>query len=135
MYKDILNTPYPNPETEKSFPHKVNRSAQFAPYAALVGFEDKVKETARLTERKIEQDEGIVEELNRKIGYIENTNYSDEVAITYFKADRLKSGGEYLTHQGFVMKVREYEKEIIFCDGTTIPMEDILNIEIKNSEI
>ena len=67
MYKDILNTKYPNPETEKSFPHKVNRSAQFAPYAALVGFEDKVKETARLTERRVELDENQKEMVNRNI--------------------------------------------------------------------
>jgi len=50
QYNDILNIPYPNPEIEKDFPDKILRAAQFAPFAALTGYDEAVEETARLTD-------------------------------------------------------------------------------------
>ena len=38
-----------------------SRSAQFAPFAALVGYDEAVKETARLTKRKIELNDELKE--------------------------------------------------------------------------
>ena len=63
-FDDILNMPYPNMQIEKDFPDKVLRAAQFAPFAALTGYDDAVTEKARLTEKKIELDEYEKEELN-----------------------------------------------------------------------
>ena len=91
MYKDIINNPYPNRETEKSFPQEVNRAAQFAPYAALKGFEELVAETARTTQKFIEPDEGIKEEINRRLRYLaDNGDKSFLTTITYFKQDSQK---------------------------------------------
>jgi len=53
LYRDILNTPYPNPEIEKDFPDPVLRGAQFAPFAALTGHDEAIEETARLTDGKV----------------------------------------------------------------------------------
>ena len=130
MYKDIINNPYPNRETEKAFPHEVNRAAQFAPYAALKGFEELVEETARTTQKFIEPDDGIKEEINRKLRYIADSGDKDILTtITYFHKDERKDGGEYITYTGIPVKLKEFEKEIIFDDGMVIMIDTILSID------
>ena len=128
-YDDILNMPYPNPEIEKDFPDKILRSAQFAPFAALTGHDDAIEETARLTDIKVELDEYQKAELNDKIQLINNSDADEEVSITYFVPDKKKSGGAYITKRGIVLKVREYEKDIVMDDGTEISIEDVFAIE------
>ena len=127
-YDDILNMPYPNPEIEKDFPDKILRSAQFAPFAALTGHDEAIEETARLTDSKVELDEYQKAELNDKIQLINNSDADEEVSITYFVTDKKKSGGAYITKRGIVLKVREYEKDIVMDDGTEIPIDDIIEI-------
>lgn len=50
-YDDIINLPH---HQSKTRPHMsvADRAAQFAPFAALAGYDDAVKETARLTESR-----------------------------------------------------------------------------------
>ena len=128
-YNDILNMPYPNPEIEKDFPDKILRAAQFAPFAALTGYDEAVEEIARLTDSKIELDEYQKSELNDKLQFIINSEDDEEVSITYFVPDKRKSGGAYITKKGIVLKVREYEKDVVMGDGTEIPIDDIIVIE------
>ena len=128
-YDDILNMPYPNPEIEKDFPDKILRSAQFAPFAALTGHDEAIEETARLTDSKVELDECQKAELNDKIQLINNSDADEEVSITYFVPDKKKSGGAYITKRGIVLKVREYEKDIVMDDGTEIPVDDVFAID------
>ena len=131
-YKDILNKEYPNRETEKDFPDKVNRAAQFAPYAALVGFEDIVHETARLTERKIEPDENQKEIINRNICYVkDNIEQNIKVDITYFVKDELKAGGSYVQEKVVIDKIREFEKEIVLADGRVVEIGDIVSFNVE----
>jgi len=128
-YNDILNMPYPNPEIEKDFPDKMLRAAQFAPFAALTGYDEAVEETARLTDSKMELDEYQKAELNDRLQYINNSEEDEAVSITYFVPDKRKSGGAYITKKGIVLKVREYEKDVVMDDGTEIPIDDIMAIE------
>lgn len=128
-YNDILNMPYPNPEIEKDFPDKILRAAQFAPFAALTGYDEAVEETARLTDAKLELDEYQKTELNDKLQFLNNSEDNEDVCITYFVPDKRKSGGEYITKKGIVLKVREYEKDVVMEDGTEIPIDDIIAIE------
>jgi len=132
MYKNILNNQYPNKETEKDFPDKVNRAAQFAPYAALTGFGSLVEETARLTKRRIEPDEGIKEDIDRKIQYLKDHMKDTQISIVYFKPDPYKEGGEYVTHRGTLADIREFEREFLFEDDTLVPIDDIYAIEIED---
>lgn len=132
MYKNILNNQYPNKETEKDFPDKVNRAAQFAPYAALTGFGSLVEETARLTKRKIEPDEGIKEDLDRKTQYLKDHMKDNPISVVYFKPDPYKEGGEYVTHRGTLADIREFEREFLFEDDTLVPIDDIYAIEIED---
>ena len=127
-YNDILNIPYPNPEIEKDFPDAVLRAAQFAPFAALTGHDEAIEETARLTDSKLELDEYQKAELNDKLQFIINSENDEEVSITYFVPDKRKSGGAYITKKGIVLKVREYEKDVVMEDGTEIPIDDIYSI-------
>jgi len=129
QYNDILNIQYPNPEIEKDFPDEILRAAQFAPFAALTGFDEEVEETARLTDSKVELDEYQKAELNDKLLFLNNSEDDEEVSITYFVPDKKKSGGAYLTITGAVAKIREYERDVIMEDGMQIPIDDIFAIE------
>ena len=129
QYNDILNMPYPNPEIEKDFPDKILRAAQFAPFAALTGYDEAVEETARLTDSKVELDEYQKAELNDRLQFLNNSEEDEAVGITYFVSDKRKSGGSYITKKGIVLKVREYEKDVVMDDGTEIPIDDIMAIE------
>lgn len=129
QYNDILNMQYPNPEIEKDFADNILRAAQFAPFAALTGFDEEVEETARLTDIKVELDEYQKAELNDKLLFLNNSEDDEEVSITYFVPDKKKSGGAYVTKKGIFIKVREYEKDVIMDDGTEIPIDDIFAIE------
>ena len=89
-YDDIINTPRWNPKKHPRMSME-SRNAQFAPFAALTGYEDAVKETARLTDRRIEIDEGLKQVLNNKLQYaIENSSINPIVEITYFLPDDRK---------------------------------------------
>ena len=86
-YDDIINLPH-----YKSIKHPrmtiEGRSAQFAPFSALVGYEDAVKETERLTDKKIEIDDGLKQILNNKLQYIlDNKTLQPEITFTYFVYD------------------------------------------------
>lgn len=130
-YKDILNMKYPNPEIERDFPDKILREAQFAPFAALTGHNDAIDEAARQTDRKIGLDEYEIERLNNKLKYLSEASETDEVVITYYVPDKKKDGGAYVSKSGIVIKVREYERDIVTDDGTKIPIEDIYSISGK----
>ena len=130
-YKDILTMKDPNPEIERDFPDKILREAQFAPFAALTGYNDAIDEAARQTDRKIGLDEYEIERLNNKLKYLSEASETDEVVITYYVPDKKKDGGAYVSKSGIVIKVREYERAIVTDDGTTIPIEDIYSISGK----
>lgn len=132
-YSDILNMQYPNSEIEADFPDKILREAQFTPFAALTGYDEAIEETARLTDRKIELDEYAKERLNQKLIFVRE-NIDDDIfaGITYFVSDNRKAGGKYVTKFGSIIRIREYEKDIVFDDGTQIPIEDIIEIQLEN---
>ena len=109
-----------------------NRSAQFAPFAALTGFEELVKETARKTEDRVEIDEELKYILDEKISIIQNQiKNNPKVTITYFIPDSKKKGGKYQTITECVKKIDKYNKIIILTDGTNIPIKEITDITGK----
>lgn len=129
-FDDIISMKYPNQEIEKEFPNRVLRAAQFEPFAALTGHDEAVKETARLTDKRLSLDESAKEELSRKLNYlIDFTDFLPEVVITYFVPDELKDGGKYVSVVGIVKKVCSYDRMVILEDGLEIGIDDILMIE------
>ena len=125
-YEDIINLPYPQKRQRMS---NTDRGAQFSPFAALTGFEAAITETARLTDRKIELDEGGKALLDEKLRKIEEEIYDrPEVEITYFQLDLRKAGGAYLQKRGRVKKLDAYLRAVVFTDGVIIPIDDISDI-------
>ena len=128
-YDDIINMPHHKSKTRKPMPVE-NRAAQFAPFAALTGYDDAVKETARLTDSRAELDETVKAEINAVLIYIaQHPEQKPEVKITYFRPDDKKTGGAYITVSGVVSEIREFERTVVMCDATEIPIDDIYAIE------
>ena len=126
-YDDIINLPYPPAKTRPSMSVS-DRAAQFAPFAALTGHDAAVQETARLTDHKIILDEYEKAELDSRLKFIENTSEPVLTEITYFRPDEKKSGGEYVTARGYILKVDTVNKIIIMQDEREIPVDDVLSI-------
>lgn len=105
------------------------RSAQFAPFAALTGYDDQVRETARLTNERKELADGLKMILNDKILRIQDKiDTMPEVTITYFVPDLRKSGGKYVTVAGKVKKIDEFKHLIVFDNKKEIPIQEIIDI-------
>ena len=126
-YDDILNLKRPISKHPKMSLYQ--RSAQFAPFAALTGYEGQVKETARLTDRRIELDEEMKLILDLKIQVIkEMLSDNPEVEITYFIPDTRKDGGKYETIINNVKKIDSYNEHIIMQNNLKIEIKEIINI-------
>ena len=107
-----------------------HRAAQFAPFAALTGHDMAVREVARLTADKIELDESSITRLNEKIKLLkEHLLNQPMVTITYFKHDEKKSGGAYVTTDGYVKKIDDYHNILEMREGTRIFFSDIFDIK------
>ena len=127
-YDDIINLPnhislkHPRMSIEA-------RSAQFAPFAALTGYNDAVKETERLTDKRIEIDDNLKQILNNKLNYIlENIDKKTLIIITYFIPDNKKDGGKYIEKTGIIKKIDIINQYIYLYDKTKIPIKEIINI-------
>ena len=109
-YSDIINLS--RPVSKRPRMSLEQRSAQFAPFAALTGYEGQVKETARLTDKRIELNEELKEILDLKIQLIqEKIKEQPDVTITYFIPDDKKQGGKYKTVTNSVKKIDTYKIE------------------------
>lgn len=131
-YDDIINLPH---HISKKHPQMTleARAAQFAPFAALTGYDDEVKETARLTNRRIELDDEAKSILDNKIQIVlEQISQRPTVSITYFIPDTRKAGGEYVTITGIIKKVDSYNQVIVLENRTEIPINEIIDIDMNN---
>lgn len=127
-YEDIIDLQYCGSVTHACMP-RIARAAQFAPFAALTGYEAAVKETARLTQDRVELDESKKAALNEKLRLIvEQRGDRPEVTITYFVPDDRKSGGAYVSVTGWVRNVNQYKCVVVMEDKTEIPIEQIYEI-------
>ena len=108
----------------------INRAASFSPFAALTGYDEAVKETARLTDARIELDEEQKIALSDKLQMaMEKADQEPIITVTYFLPDQKKAGGAYIDYTGTIKRIDEYERKIIFIDKTVIPIDDIYAIE------
>ena len=128
-YEDIVNLP-PHISKKHPQPSMMDRAARFAPFAAITGYEEMVLEEARVTEERIDLDEGTLSLLNEKLNMIQEfLDEEPEVTITYFEPDKKKSGGAYVNITGIVKRIDEYEHFVIMTDGKKIRIEDIYGLE------
>lgn len=130
-YDDILYLPHPVSKRHHQMPI-ADRAAQFSPFAALTGHETAIRETARLTDERIELDENRKSILNEKLQFlVEQITHCPMVSITYFQPDQKKDGGAYITASGNLKKLDEYHRLLIMTDGTQIPIDEIYELEFE----
>ena len=128
-YDDIINLPH---HVSATRPHMtaVDRAAQFSPFAALTGYDSAIKETARLTDKRIQLDESVKDSLSDRLQIIaDRIQEHSEIAITYFQPDAKKKGGAYVTAISSIKKIDEYERVVVMNDGKAIPIGEIVSID------
>lgn len=107
-----------------------DRAAQFAPFAALVGYQDSVDETARVVEKKIILDDNIREIIDFKLQEIlQDIELKPNIEVVYFVEDQKKDGGSYNNYRGTVKAIDSIEKNIVFYSGKVIAIDDIFSVE------
>jgi hypothetical protein len=125
IYGDIINLPH-----HKSKKHPpmlmIDRAAQFAPFAALTGHADAIKEEGRYTSEFIQLTDEQKNELDEKLKFIIENDLT--ATITYFIPDDKKSGGEYVTQEGKIKKIKFDQREILLSNGGSIPFDMITDI-------
>ena len=128
-YDDIIHLPH-HVSTTRPHMAAIDRAAQFSPFAALTGYDSAVKETARLTDERVELDENMKDALRDRLQIIvDRIKEHPEIEITYFQPDEKKKGGVYLTVTGTAKKIDEYERVVVMTDGTAIPIDEIISID------
>ena len=127
-YDEIINLPHHVSTTRPQMPMS-DRAAQFAPFAALTGYDSAIKETGRLTDERIELDEEALAALDRKYQLLMDTlDDAPEVTIIYFQPDARKAGGQYVSATGTVKKVDTFGRQILLQDGTRIPLDSVYDL-------
>lgn len=117
-YEDIIHLPH-HVSTRRPPMSARDRAAQFSPFAALTGYDSAVKETARLTDERVELDECMKDMLSDRLQcLIACMEEQPEIQITYFQPDGKKKGGAYRTAIGSAKKIDVWERIILMADGT-----------------
>lgn len=128
-YSDIIRLPHHQSEKHRQMTLH-DRAAQFAPFAALTGYDAEISEAARLTDCRFDVGEEDAERINAVLQeLIQHPQIVPEVQATYFVPDDKKQGGAYLTHKGKVRRVDTVNRELIFTDKTVISIDDIYRLE------
>lgn len=128
-YDDIIHLPHPEPLRHSRMSRR-NRAAQFAPFAALTGHEEAIRETARLTESKIPLNEEDAARMNEKIALLNKAIATSKpnIIVTYFVSDKKKDGGAYVEFSGTLRHIDDCSKMLIFEDDTKIMIDEIREI-------
>ena len=137
-YDDIIHLPHPVSKTHPQMT-MLERAAQFAPFAALTGYEEMVDEEARLTEREIslgDSDLDILDQQFRRLSELLSAGQRPPVTVTFFVPDPHKAGGRYDTVSGLARRLDPVEKQLLLLTDATPPetlsldMNRILEIDL-----
>ena len=131
-YEDMLYLDLPVSKVHRKMSIQ-DRAAQFMPFAALTGYEDLIRESSRLTHRRIELSETEIEELRYKLEFLhEHEKEKPLIKVQYFVCDLKKSGGSYQTVEKYLHRIDDIEKKIIFKDRTIIQFDEVISIEYED---
>ena len=130
-YEGIIHFPHHMSPNRPHMP-AADRAAQFAPFAALTGYGDVIKETARRTDAAPELTEDEQERLDQKLRSLLNMpDGPPELLITYFVPDEKKAGGEYRRISGRIRRMEEAGGHILMSDGIRIRKDFVVDIDKK----
>ena len=127
-YADIIDRARPVSEKHPPMP-RLNRAAQFSPFAALTGYDDLIRESERETDVRSELDDNRIEELNQKLTWLFRQDDPPEASFTYFIPDSRKAGGAYATVSGKVLRYDNLARSITLSGGETLLIDEIREIE------
>ena len=127
-YDDIKNMTRPQyPDLPPMPVH--DRAGQFSPFAALVGYEDAVEETERLTDSRREMEQDEINELNARLQELsDRLRDRPKIRVTFFIRDKKKEGGSYASKVGNVRTIDRFNNVILFTDGASVPVRDMYSI-------
>ena len=128
VYGDIIDREHHVSSKRPQMP-RINRAAQFAPYATLKGYDELVRESARETEAQRILDENEIEELNGKLVFLQQLEDAPEASFTVFVPDGKKTGGKYAVLRGKLTRFDEFDHSITLDNGTVIRIENIVQID------
>ncbi len=126
-YLKIIALPHHESKTHKKM-DRLKRAAQFAPFAALTGFDQAIIETSKLTHIEKEHMEDKKELINQKLEIL-NKYKNPKVKVIYFEDDKNKEGGNYLIKIGKIKRIDPDNHKIIFIDQSFISFNKLFDIE------
>lgn len=127
-YGDIIDRPH-HVSKKRQPMSRLNRAAQFSPFAALTGYDALVSESARVTSTKVELADDDLAFIDRKLQFLQaHLLESPRVTIIYFERDAKKAGGEYRECTGIIKRIDTVERCIIMSDDRHIFIADVLDI-------
>ncbi|MGM9605191.1 MAG: hypothetical protein ACI3XG_09000 [Faecousia sp.] len=128
-YDDILHLSRPVSARHARM-SMVDRGAQFSPFAALVGYEKVLEESARLTQEQTFLDESGKELLDRKLRFLaDHLGRTGQARFLCYRPDERKAGGSYVWLEGTVKKIDLYRRCVVLEDGQEFAIEDIRAID------
>ena len=126
----FYSMPHPEPKKHKRMPLN-NRAAQFAPFAALTGYDEQIAETVRTTDGRISMAEDLCEDIYRNLQILFFAVPRPSCAtVTYFVPDLFKSGGKYVTVCGTVTAVNR-EARTVTVEGVEISLDAITDLALN----
>lgn len=128
-YDDIIHLPHPDSPRHPRMP-VADRAAQFSPFAALTGYSDTIRETARLTDEQTELSDEEKSVLDGKQQFLlALLEQRPEISVTYFRPDSKKQGGAYRAYTGILRRIDETARRLIFADKSEIAIEQVADIQ------
>ena len=128
-YDDIIDLPHHVSQRHPQMSMEA-RAAQFAPFAALSGYEDVVHETARLTDPRAVLAEDARAALDEALTALSAlAPRQPQVTVRYFLPDARKKGGAYRTATGFCKRIDAAAGLLLLTNGTKIPLAEIWQLE------
>lgn len=128
-YDDIINLPH-HQSQRRVHMSLHDRAAQFAPFAALKGYDEAVMEMARYTDERIVLDDNEIEKIDAKLQFIfENLDKNIHINLTYFEPDIRKAGGSYETKLGYILKIDHITGTIMMSDNSVIDVDRIVSLD------
>ena len=133
--RDLLSCARPRTERRAPMPMK-NRAAQFAPFAALTGYDDAVRETERQTDRRPEIGEDRAEILDRRLRWLrDHPDRKPEITVTWFVPDIRKAGGACRTRTCRVKRLDAQHNTLLLEDGECVLISEICELQISQADV
>ena len=131
VYADIISLPHHQSATRLHMSLH-DRAAQFAPFAALAGYEEMVDEEARITDREIslgDSELDLLDQQFRRLSDMLSTGQRPQVSVLVFIPDQHKAGGRYETVTGHARRLDPVEKKLVILNDDSPAKQITLNMD------